>query len=56
MARVYHIRNLAPVSKENKLCMSQHTHITIVELVHRLHGKTRIFLFCLQPWVVKTYP
>ena len=48
MTRVYHVRNLAPVSKENKRCTSQHTHITIVELVHRLHGKTRIFLFFVR--------
>ena len=30
-----HIRDLAPVSRENKRYMSQHMHITIVELVHR---------------------
>ena len=30
-----HVRDLAPVSNENKSCTSQHTHITIVELVHR---------------------
>ena len=29
-----HIRNLAPVTRENKRCMSQHTRITIVERVH----------------------
>ena len=52
-ARVYHARNLAPVSKENKRCTSQHTHIIIVELVHRLHGKTHIFLFfvCNRGWL-----
>ena len=37
LARVYHVSDLAPVSKENKCCMSQHTHITIVELKHGLH-------------------
>ena len=30
-----HVRDLAPVSKENKRCTSQHTRITIVELEHR---------------------
>ena len=29
-----HIRDLAPVSRENKQRMSQQTRITIVELVH----------------------
>ena len=48
MARVYHVRNLAPVSKENKRCTSQQTPISIVELVHRFHGKTRIFLFFVR--------
>ena len=28
--------------------MSQHLHITIVELLHRLHDKTRIFLFFVR--------
>ena len=45
MARVYHIRNLAPVPKENKRCTSQQTPISIAELVHRFHGIMRIFLF-----------
>ena len=40
--------HLAPVSKENKRCTSQDTHITIVELVHRLLGKTRIFPFFVR--------
>ena len=39
MVRVYsnkrHVRDLAPVSKENKRCTSQQTRITIVEIVHR---------------------
>ena len=30
-----HVRDLAPVSRENKRCTSQQTRITIVELVHR---------------------
>ena len=30
-----HVRDLAPVSKENKRCTSQQTRITIVEIVHR---------------------
>ena len=37
-----------PVSKENQRCMSQHTHITIVELVYRLYDKTLIFLFFVR--------
>ena len=45
---MYHVRDLAPVSKENKRCTSQHTHIAIVELVHRLYGKTCIFLFFVR--------
>ena len=45
---VHHIHNLASVSKENKWCTSQHAYITIVELVHRLHGKTHIFLLNLS--------
>ena len=48
MARVYHVNYLTSVSEENKRCPSQHTHITIVELVHRLHGKTRIFLLFIH--------
>ena len=53
LAHVYHIRNLAPVSKENKCCTSQHTHIAIVESVHRLHNKTCLFLFfvCYGEWL-----
>ena len=39
MVRVHsnkrHVRDLAPVSKENKRCTSQQTRITIVEIVHR---------------------
>ena len=39
MVRVHsnkrHLRDLAPVSKENKRCTSQQTRITIVEIVHR---------------------
>ena len=39
MARVdlnkRHVRDLAPVARENKRCTSQQTCITIVELVHR---------------------
>ena len=31
----HHISDLAPVSKEDKWCMSQHMRTTIVELVHR---------------------
>ena len=31
--------------KENEHCTSQHTHITIVELVPRLYDKTRISIF-----------
>ena len=30
-----HVRDLAPVSRENKRCRSQQTCITIVEPVHR---------------------
>ena len=30
-----HVRDLAPVSRENTWCTSQCTHITNVELVHR---------------------
>ena len=30
-----HVRDLAPVSRENKRCTSQQTRITIVELVQR---------------------
>ena len=48
VAREYHMRNLAPVYKEKKRCTSQHTHITIVELVHRLHGKTCIFFIFVR--------
>ena len=50
MARVYHVlvRNLATVSKENKRSTSQQTPISIVEIVHRFHGKTRIFLFFVR--------
>ena len=47
-ARVSHTQFGASPSKENKRCTSQHMHITIVELVHRLHGKTRIFLFFVR--------
>ena len=43
--RVYHVHDLAAVSTENIRCTSNHMHITIVELVHRLHGKTRGFCF-----------
>ena len=39
MARVdlnkHHVRDLAPVSRENKRCTSQQMRITIAELVHR---------------------
>ena len=39
MARVdlnkHYVRDLAPVSKENKRCTSQQTRNTIVELLHR---------------------
>ena len=39
MVRVHsnkrHVRDLAPVSTENKRCTSQQTRITIVEIVHR---------------------
>ena len=31
----FNIRDLAPISRENKRCTSQQTRITIVELVHR---------------------
>ena len=48
-ACVYNVRDFAPVFMENKCCTSQYTPITIVELVHRLHGKTRIFLFFCPP-------
>ena len=49
MARVHHVRDLALVSKENKRkCTSQHTHIPIVEVEYRLHGKTRIFFFFVR--------
>ena len=34
--------------KMNAARRSQHTHITIVELVYRLHDKTRIFLFFVR--------
>ena len=30
----HHVCDLVPVSKENRRCMSQHTHITTVELVY----------------------
>ena len=30
-----HVRDVAPVSKDNKRCTSQRARITIVELVHR---------------------
>ena len=48
VACVYHVRDLVPIYKENKRCTSQHKPNTIVELVHRLHGKTGVFFFFVR--------
>ena len=48
MAHMYHIPNLAPVSKENKRCTSQHTHITIVEFLKGHHFKASIFYIFVE--------
>ena len=40
-----HVRNLAPVSKENTQCTSQHKCITIFELVHTVNCRKSRTLF-----------